>query len=270
MIGSEITTSRLRRNLLTGKFLSHFLAASCLVLSGGLAHANAPEVDAWRSIDDLYFHRDVTGNLEKSLAESEKWITLESKDSTNGVESAFLWRRCRSLVRRGEQREKKSDKLADFDLARQDCEKSVSLSSGDADAHFWYGVSMGRWGEAKGIMKAMFLIKPIRAEMGAALKIDPKYGGAHRVLGEMLWQIPGIAGGDKKAALGEYETAVLLSPKYSSNYLVLADAYLHYKRKDDAIKTLNALLAITDSADPAEFKDDSADAKKRLAELTAK
>ncbi len=168
------------------------------------------------------------------------------------------------MVARGEKREKKSDKLADYDLARQDCEKAVALSSGSADAHFWYGVSMGRWGEAKGILKAMFLIKPIRREMEATLKLQPGHGGAHRVLGEMLWQIPGFAGGDKKAALAEYETAVRLSPNHSANYQPLAEAYLHFGRKDDAIRTLNAVAAIKDPSDPAEYPGDLADAKKLL------
>lgn len=252
---------RRRRNLLTRKFLSHFLAGTFLVIGAVAAHAHADDIP--KEIDDLYFHRDISGNLEKSLEKANGAIEM-------GGGAPYLWRRCRSIVRRGERRDKKSDKLSDYDLARQDCEKSVKLSDKDADAHFWYGVAMGRWGEAKGILKAMFLIKPIRAEMAATLKLDPNYGGAHRVLGEMLWQIPGFAGGDKKKALEEYEAAVRLSPNYSSNYQTLAEAYVHFGRKDDAIKTLNAMLAIKEPADPAEFLDDSADAKKLLATLTKK
>jgi predicted Zn-dependent protease len=129
---------------------------------------------------------------------------------------------------------------------------------------------MGRWGEAKGIMKAMFLIKPIRKEMAETLKLDPHQGGAHRVLGEMLWQIPGFAGGDKKAALAEYETAVMLSPSHSTNYQVLAEAYLHFGRKDDAIRTLKAVAEIKNPADPSEYPGDLADANKLLAKLNAK
>ena len=181
-----------------------------------------------------------------------------------------MWRRCRSLVARGEKRGKKSDKLADYDLARTDCAKAVELSSGSADAHFWYGISMGRWGEAKGILKAMFLIKPIRHEMAETLRLDPTQGGAHRVLGEMLWQIPGFAGGDKKQALAEYEEAVKISPAYSTNYQVLAEAYLHFDRKDDAIRTLKAVAEIKNPADPSDYPGDLSDAKKLLSALSAK
>lgn len=212
------------------------------------------------SIDDHYFHRDKGSNLDASIS--------ELNDQIKGNETAPLyWRRCRSLIRRGEKREKKSDKLADYDLARKDCEKSVALNPSDADAHFWYGVAMGRWGETKGILKAMFLIKPIREQMNETLRLDPKHGGAHHVLGEMLWQIPGFAGGDKRKALEEFELAVKLSPTHSANYQPLAEAYLHFDRKDDAIRTLNALLAIKDPADPAEYPDDASDGKKLLAKL---
>ena len=221
-------------------------------------------------IDDLYFHRTVPGNLEKSIAAADSAAERLSQEDQAPLEAIIRWRRCRSLVRRGENREKKADKLADYDLAQKDCAKSVELSSSSADAHFWYGVAMGRWGETKGIMKAMFMIKPIRREINATLKLDPKHGGAHRVLGETLWQIPGFSGGDKKAALAEYETAIMLSPSHSSNYLALADAYEHYGRKDDELKALNSLLAIKNPDDPAEFAEDSADARKRLASLTRK
>jgi tetratricopeptide (TPR) repeat protein len=246
------------------------LLALLAIAGSSPSHAHDGDVDAARSIDALYFHRDVPGNLEKSIQESDAEIARQAQYKQESLESMFLWMRCRSLIRRGEKRDKKSDKLSDYDLARQDCEKSVQLQSADANGHFWYGVAMGRWGETKGIFKSLFLVKPIRHEMEETLKIDPKYAGAHRVLGEMLWQIPGIAGGDKKKALAEYETAVKLAPNHSTNYPVLAEAYIHFDRKDDAIRTLNAVLAITAPDDPAELPGDVADAKKLLAKLTAK
>jgi tetratricopeptide (TPR) repeat protein len=255
--------NRTRRNSLRSEFLSLLTAAILLALYSGSARANDGNS---QRVDQEYFHRDQGDNLARSIVDSDPVLRTDAPTA----QAAAYWRRCRSLVARGEKREKSSDKLADYDLARKDCEKAVALSSGSADAHFWYGISMGRWGEAKGIMKAMFLIKPIRKEMAETLRLDPKQGGAHRVLGEMLWQIPGFAGGDKKKALEEYEQAVKMSPNHSTNYQVLAEAYLHFDRKDDAIKTLNAVADIKEPADPADYPGDLADAKKLLATLTAK
>jgi tetratricopeptide (TPR) repeat protein len=258
--------NRPRRNSLRSEFLRGlFLPASIVVIAGSWAVASDGTRDFLERQDQRYFHRDQGSNLELSISD------LDEPIKAGGAGEADLrWHRCRSLVARGEKREKKSDKLVDYDLARQDCEKAVALSPGSADAHFWYGISMGRWGEAKGIMNAMFLIKPIRREMAQTLRLDPAQGGAHRVLGEMLWQIPGMFGGDKKAALAEYELAVKMSPTHSANYQVLAEAYLYFDRNDDAIRTLNAVAEIKNPADPSDFPGDAADAKKLLAKLNAK
>jgi predicted Zn-dependent protease len=248
-----------------------------MILAGALAfaapavRAHDADVEATRSIDDAYFHRDAAGNLDKSIATADSALQWTAEDGDKlHIESSYRWRRCRSLMRRGEKREKKADKLADYEAARDDCAKSVALNPADADAHFWYGVVMGRWGETKGILKALFLIKPIRNEMRETLKLDPNQGGAHRVLGEILWQVPGFAGGDKKQALVEFETAAKLSPAHSANYQPLAEAYVYFDRKDDAIKTLKVVVDMKNPDDPAEYPGDLADAKKRLEKLAAK
>jgi glycerate kinase len=225
------------------------------------APARATDID-FNSIDKQYFHRYEGSNLQDNIAQLEKLNGTQS-----GADSEVLWRLCRAKVRRGEKKEKKSDRLGDYESARKDCEKSVSLSSGVADAHFWLGLSVGRWAETKGMMKALFALKTIKAEMAETLKLDPQHGGAHHVLGEIFWQVPGFAGGDKKKALSELEQAVKLSPTYSANYQPLAEAYVYFDRKEDAIKTLKTVATIKEPADPAEYPDNLADAKKLLEKL---
>lgn len=216
--------------------------------------------------DELYFHRNEGDNLEKNL----KGLEMNARNGMGGPSSEVMWRLCRAKIRRTEKLEKRSEKLAGYESAKEDCEKSVELSSGTADAHFWLGVGLGRWAETKGMMKALFTLKTIKKEMAETLKLDPNHGGAHHVLAEIYWQVPGIAGGDKKKALQEFELAVKLSPTHSANYLPLAEAYLHYDRKDDALKTIKALQEIKDVADPAEYPDNLADAKILLEKIGEK
>lgn len=208
--------------------------------------------------DELYFHRNEPGKLDQNIS------------GLTGTDAPTLWRLCRAKIRRTEKLEKRSDKLAGYEAAKTDCEKSIALSSGTADAHFWLGVGLGRWAETKGMMKALFALKTIKKEMAETLRLDPNHGGAHHVLAEILWQVPGIAGGDKKKALAEFELAVKLSPTHSANYLPLAESYLYFDREDDARKTIAALQAIKDVADPAEYPDNLDDAKKLLAKLDKK
>lgn len=210
--------------------------------------------------DALYFHRNEPGKLEENIKGLEAL----------GGDAQVLWRLCRAKIRRTEKLEKRSAKLEGYEAAKNDCEKSVELSSGTADAHFWLGVALGRWAETKGMMKALFALKTIKKEMAEVLRLDPNHGGAHHVLAEILWQVPGIAGGDKKKALAEFELAVKLSPTHSANYLPLAEAYLYYDRKDDARKVLSDLQGLKDVADPAEYPDNLADAKKLIVKLDSK
>ena len=233
------------------------------------ARAHDADVDAYRAIDSAYFHRDVPGNLEKSLELSERMSRLRPEESSS-IQAGYFWMLCRALVRQGETKKTKPEKLVDYDLAKRNCEKSVEMSSQTAEAHFWLGVALGRWAETKGMMKALFTLKSIKKEMAETLRLDPNHGGAHHVLAEILWQVPGIAGGNKKKALVEFELAVKLSPTHSANYLPLAEAYLYLDRKDEARATVKALQLIIQPADPAEYPDNLADAKIFLDKLDKK
>ena len=226
--------------------------------------AGATDVD-FNSLDQLYWHRNEGRNLDEHLSRIDALLA-----GADPSDPQLQWRKCRALIRRGEKREKKSDRIDAYASARGECGKSLAAAPDSAGTHFWLGVAMGRWGEAKGVLRSLFLIRPIRREMQAALRLDPGYGGAHRVLGEMLWQIPGFAGGDKKKAIEEFEAAVRLWPDHIENYQSLAKAYLHFGRRDDAVRVLNAVVSAPAPADPAEYPDALADARKTLADLSAR
>ena len=204
------------------------------------------------ALDAQYYQRHQPGALEANVAALE-----------TASEAEHLWRHCRALVRRGE----RDKALADFELARRRCGESVDLSSTTADAHFWLGVATARYGEAKGALKSLSLIKPIRAQMRATLELDPGHGGAHQVLGQVLWKLPRLAGGDKKGALAEFEEAVRLSPRYTANYVPLAEALLHFGRRADAARVLKSALEVADPADPAAAAVDAAKARSLLESL---
>lgn len=236
-------------------------AARLLLTTAGLAAGGARAASVPDALDAAYFRRDRPGVLEEHLG------SLDSALAASPSDAGLLWRRCRAKVRLGERRAAKRERLADYEAARADCERAAALAPDTADARFWLGVSMGRWGEAKGIMKALFLVKPIRREMEAALRLDPSHGGAHHVLGEVLWQLPGFAGGDKKKALTEFEAAVRLSPAYTANHVPLAEAYLHFGREDEAVAVLRAVEAVKEPADPAEYPENLADARALLEKI---
>lgn len=238
----------------TGRRALVFLLAA---LACGPARA---EFD-FHKVDDLYWRRDEPGKLEENVSR------LEALAKDNPSEPALLWRLGRGLMRAGEKREEKKDKLAAFQRAEDFLNKSIALDDRDPEAHFWLGVTMGRRGQARGIMNSLFIVGPLKKEMQTVLRLDPKHGGAHHVLGELYAQLPGFAGGSRKKALSEFEAAVALSPDYAVNYVSLAEAYAGAGQKDKARAVLERLFALKDPTDPAEYPDNVNKGRKLLAEL---
>ena len=224
------------------------LAVRRLLLAGAILGFFGSSVRAadFAEIDRLYFHRHDTGNLERCLSK------IEAALAQNPNDAELLWRQGRGLVRLGE-RQNKKEKIAAFKRAETLLRRAVELNPQNAEAHFFLGIAMGRRGQARGVLKSLFLVGPLRREMETVLKLDPHHGGAHRVLGEMYMQLPGLAGGSKTKAVGELEQAVKLEPNGMAHYAPLAEAYLAVGNKDKAIAVLNRGLTIKEPADPSEY-----------------
>lgn len=229
------------------------LAAALGTLLAGVLVRPAVGAADCSHIDRLYFHRDQGRELEESISEAEALL------SQGPADPGLLWRLARSLVRSGEKQGLRQDRIRTFRRAEEAARRAAALAPDAADAHFWLGVAMGRRGQAQGVLRSLFMVKPLRREMETALRLDPRHGGAHHVLAEVYAQLPAIAGGSKKAALREFELAVSLSPDYTTNYISLARAYAAAGRKGDATSTLLRLFAVKAPADPAQAAQDLAE-----------
>lgn len=208
--------------------------------------------------DSLYWNRNQNGNLERSIA------LLESQPSN---QPETLWRLGRSLVSLGVKKVSKPEKLEIFSRAESLLRQAVALEPRSPQAHYWLGMAMGRRGETRGILRSLFLIGPLKREMREVLKLDPKHAGAHHVLGEMLFQIPRLAGGSKKGAVRELETAASLEPDGASHFTALAEVYLAVGKHDQARTALEHVFAIKTPVDPAEYDEDVRDAREMLKKL---
>ncbi|MBI5210733.1 MAG: hypothetical protein HY927_12245 [Elusimicrobia bacterium] len=239
------------------------ILAAVLSLGAPSRGADGPPAAAaaLADIDGRYFNRHRAGNLAGSVESLERLLAAQP-DSPE-----VLWRLGRSLVRVGEGVEKKKDKLAVFVRAQGLLEKAISLDDKNVEAHYWFGVSMGRQGQLRGIFKSLSMVKVMRREMEAVLKLQPRHGGAHHVLGELNRELPGFLGGDKKKSLEELELARSLAPDYTASYGALAEAYLDAGQKGKAVAVCKAVLEVKSPEDPAEFEDNIKEARELLKKL---
>ncbi len=238
------------------------LLLACAFL-GFWAWAGAVSPAELSEVDRLYFHREQGQNLEESLSLLEGLLSQEPRSA------ALLWRQGRSLVRLGERLKARKERLSAFERAEESLRLASALDPREAEARFWLGVAMGRRGQTRGILRSLFLVGPIRREMRAALSLDPGHGGAHHVLGEIYLQLPGFAGGDKKAGARELEEAVRLSPNYTANYPTLAEAYLALGEREKAVAVLRKVSEVREPSDPAEYPDNLREARELLKRLGA-
>ncbi len=121
------------------------------------------------------------------------------------------------------------DKLFNFEKGVEYGEKGVAANEDSLEANFWLAVNYGSFGQEKGIMKSLELIKPIKACVERVMKTDEGYfyGGPWRVLGRLYHKAPGFpfSIGDTKKALECLEKALEFGPKFYLNHLFIAELY---------------------------------------------
>ena len=136
------------------------------------------------------------------------------------------------------------------DRARDYGKKAVLLNPTSSDAYAVYGEALGQWANAR---KGLHSLKTVRQAVDAlnhAVTLNPQNAYAHMLLSSFYREAPGVVSvGDKAKALSHAKQAVLYGPGYAINHLVLARAWLEQGQREEAIKELHTIVALTAPAD---------------------
>lgn len=152
---------------------------------------------------------------------------------------------------------------------RLDAEARQALADAPASAELliWHGIIQASWAREKGGLGALDLVKQARANLEAALELDPSAldGSAYTSLGSLYYQVPGwpIAFRDDKRAEELLKKALELNPDGIDPNYFYGDLLFREKRYDESRVAL--LRAQAAAARPGrEVADDG-----RRAEITA-
>jgi len=214
--------------------------------------------------DELYNQRGDLAKAKEALVKYREAVA-QGEDKYEAY-----WRMARAEYWIGDRTADNNEKKVIFSLGIEEAKKAVELGPTRAEGHFWLGVNYGSYGEAKGVLKSLSLVGPIKAEMGAVLRIDQGYenGGANRVLGRVYYKLPGFVGGSNKKSLLNLLKSKQLGPKDSLTRLYLAETYLALGEVEKAREELEFILNLeADPNDPgqvAELPDHKEQAKKLL------
>ena len=125
-------------------------------------------------------------------------------------------------------------------------EQGIEADEDSLEACFWLAANYGSYGNEKGIMKSLSLIKPIKELAEKSIEIDEGYfyGGPWRVLGRLYNKAPGfpISIGDNTKASEALEKAVELGPKFYLNHIFLAELFISDRKYDEAREELEWIL----------------------------
>ena len=106
----------------------------------------------------------------------------------------------------------------------------------------WYGINTGRWGQTKGIMRSLFLLPTVREEVDATLALDPKNLRALALQGNVYFEVPRIAGGDREKAEAVFRKTLEIDPHFTNARIDLARVFIANGRYAEARGELQKVL----------------------------
>ena len=191
--------------------------------------------DLLLSLADMETAKDILSKYEMAAE------TIENKYDVN-------WKMSRIFYYIGNHTADKKEQQEIFSQAIALAEKAIALEPGKPDGHYWLAVNNGKFGESKGVMKSLGLVKPIKESLNTVIKLDRSYeeGGADRVLGRVFFKVPGIAGGDKDESLKHLLKSIEYGPNDPVTLLYLGETYLALKEIDKARKALDTVANMED------------------------
>jgi tetratricopeptide (TPR) repeat protein len=222
-----------------------FVAFGSAESAAGLASPSTEAVVLVAGGDAAFSSRTVDKGAVEAAALFEKAI---SKDPA--LVDAY-WKASRAYHWAADHALKKSDKVLWFENGMERARQGLEKNPNSVECHFWLGANMGSYGESKGVLKSLGLVKPIRQAMEKIILINDKYqsGGAYRVLNVVDYKVPGFAGGNKKRALERLTKAVEIDPANAFNHFYLAEFFDLMDNPYKAKEHLSTLLSLTPTSD---------------------
>ena len=137
------------------------------------------------------------------------------------------------------------DKLAAFGRGRDLGKLAVELAPRSEDAHVWYALNVGRWGQTKGMMRSLFLLPTIREELDTIFTINPRSVRGHALAGNVFFELPSMMGGDRKKAEEHFRKGLEADPHFTVLRIDLSRLLIAEKREPEARRELERVVSET-------------------------
>jgi hypothetical protein len=141
-------------------------------------------------------------------------LLLDSVPSASGgrEQAELYWRAARETLELGDQAEKErkptADVLAVFTEGEGYADKAIASDPQDDLGYYWKSANIGRWGQVKGVVNALFKAATMKDLLLKELSLNPERSDPYYVLGELYRELPGWP-----VSFGNLDAAVSLGRK---------------------------------------------------------
>jgi tetratricopeptide (TPR) repeat protein len=164
-----------------------------------------------------------------------------------------------------------SDKLAAYERGREVAQRAIDVSPESYEAHFWYAVNTGRWGQTSGLLRSLSILPTLRSEVETVLRLKPDYVPGLRLAGSVSFQTPEFVGGSKTKAEAHFKKGLEIDPRFTGIRVDLAKLYIAAARYAEARQELQRVLEEPSPTYASEWKvKDVGQARRLLASINDK
>lgn len=139
-----------------------------------------------------------------------------------------------------------SDGVTLFDYGANAGLLASKLNAKAVEGFYWYGVDLGSYGLAKGVIASASHAKDGMNALFTANKINSAYHwfGSNRILGRYYQELPGIFGGDSDRAYRFISAATQEAPNFRNNWVFLGQYYISAGQYDKAFEACNKAVSL--------------------------
>lgn len=217
---------------------------------------------------------DVTGAISEADALYKKGDLASYKAATKlmepyvGKNEDASWRYARASYSTAVRLTDVATQEKMFEKAYKAIEPYFNNGSKNINTNYWFAICAGKYGKVKGIVKTLFLVKPIKKACKEVIKQNPGYedGAALTILGAIEYEVPG---GDKELTVKYCTRALKYDPDALVPNLYMARAYYKLKEYPKAKERLEHIIK-NSKIETKDEKKDFEEAKELLKKVNEK
>ena len=187
--------------------------------------------------DELYHQRSEPGSVRESV------MVLSGAHGGAG-RYEVQWRLARALFFLGQEAGAPDSSRQLYAAGIGAGERAVELNENRVEGHFWVGVNLALFAEARGGIRGVKAFRSARAELKRAIEIDERYhdAGPLRVLGRLNHKAPRILGGSRNRSRQLYDRALAIAPSNSVTLIYAAELAIANGEIDRASELLQQVV----------------------------